>query len=264
MININFKNLIIVLIACIVQFGLRLLDLNSKIIVWEIEFDLVLFILVYLYLKYIFIEINFKKSIQDNVSLKNIKQLLFYFFIPFILIAIVLLIGLSFNEIKLTEDKNIATNILALVLDFPAVLVFSIFTIFIEEYFFRLLFFNNLVINSFKRILLSSLFFGLYFTLANTNLEFNIYQIVISFLFAFSIGLSSIIVFRSTGNLLSSYLFRIGILTSFPILLNSFDDKSFSLFETSSNIFLYNGLVSSLFLMLFAIFTNLKLKKNKL
>ena len=79
MININFKNLIIVLIACIVQFGLRLLDLNSKIIVWEIEFDLVLFILVYLYLKYIFIEINFKKSIQDNVSLKILNSYYFIF-----------------------------------------------------------------------------------------------------------------------------------------------------------------------------------------
>lgn len=221
-----------------------------QIYVWEIFIDGKIIALL-LFLIYLLQRSKFQFSfIAAKLNILDWRRSLLWFLFPVAAYSIVIIIGMLTKEGKFDNLDNIATLILATLFDLPAVFVFSLTFIFIEEIIFR-----GILLNSFlskqKRVnsvtILSFVFSGFCMSDVFTN-DFSSPLIFVSIIFYFfAIGVLTSALVLKYNSLWVSYSFRIGQLTIAPLILTSYLIESDSFFQTKNSLFYAEGF---LFLMI--------------
>jgi membrane protease YdiL (CAAX protease family) len=174
------------------------------------------------------------------------------FFVPLAMYLFPIAAGYGAKELSLNPLDNAATLVLGTLFDIPALFVFSVTSIFVEEVIFRGILFRSLRAHR-----------TLPFALVLTNLVWMIFCLseIISIpdisvlkagaigVFFFSIGVFCSALTVANTNIWMGYSFRVGILALTPIVLTSFLAESDSFFTTQSLLFAADGMIVSLFLL---------------
>lgn len=225
--------------------------------IWEIFFDLKVISLL------ILLAILFKK---DKLLLAKIqiyprswfwKSNLLWFSVPIGIYLINIFTGLLFDEIKVNKNDNSITLILATIFDIPAIFIFSITTVYIEELFFR-----NFVVSylseKFSHIysIIASSLLWMFYNLSEIMFlqEITIIVIITILLYFFSIGCFTAMLYKKHNSIFPGYSFRIGIISLTPIIITSVITESDSFFSTTSNVFFAEGILVSAILLTVAIY----------
>ncbi len=231
-------------------FGLlSFLKIQYQFYVWEILIDLkIVAVFGLFYLSYRKKELIFVPSQLSFFSF-DWKQNILLFFVPLCIYAVTIGIGIASSEVKINKMDNAATLVLATIFDIPAIYVFSITSIFIEELIFR-----GILLKSFERS------FGVFRSIFLTSTIWAIFMLTdivgtetidlslsgIFALFFLSLGILLSIVSLWKGNVWLGYSLRIGLITITPIVLISRINESDSFFTTDSMFYTAEGLIVTL------------------
>lgn len=195
----------------------------------------------------------------------DVKKNLFWFFIPLVLYILTFLVGLLVGEVSVDIPENAETLILATIFDIPAIFVFSVTSIFIEEIFFR-----GVLVNSFEK------HYGKLKTIVITSVLFAFFNLseVVSYEARSLLTVSLLVIyFLSVGTLTSvlvlkyhtvwlGYSFRIFLATVPMLILPSFLVDSDSFFKTKNFLFFSEGLFFSLLVLGMCIFVMFTVNRN--
>jgi len=258
MIELSFLrrfSLYIVIVSLV--FGiLNFFKIQYQFYLWEIFIDLKIMLLfatiVFLYKKK---QIILSQNQMTIVSFDWRKNILL-FFIPTLLYIMSILAGLALKEITINKLDNAATLILASLFDIPAIYVFSITTILIEEMVFRGILFNSLhqVGSKMSAALFSSLIWTVFASSEIPGVEeIDIGLIFILVLYYASLGLFLSALMDRYKSIWPGYSVRMGIITLTPITLSSHLVESDSFFKASTAIFSAEGIVLSILMIVSAI-----------
>jgi membrane protease YdiL (CAAX protease family) len=248
-----------------VAAGAQYLGLTLMLYIWEFAVDLkVLFATALVF--YLWRKSTSLQEIASIVGFKrwNLKRYAGWFFASLLIASIVVGIGFLLKQVKYAELENAATIALAIFFDIPAILFFSITTIFLEELVFRGFLLSELLKGKslFASITISSLIWTIFKSSEIVDTETpGLLAIMSILLFSFSIGSVSAILFRSHQTLWSAYFFRVGASIFFPAILGNFAQDADNFFEAKSVLFLGDGIVISIFL--FAVFAQLIYRSQK-
>ena len=245
--------------------GAQYLGLPLMVYIWEFAVDLKVFLAAalafYLWRK--------SASLQEIITIVgfkrwNWKRYAGLFFASLLISSIVVGIGSLLKQVKYADLENAATIALAICFDIPAILFFSITTIFLEELIFRGFLLTELLKGKslFASIVISSLIWTIFESSEVVDVEIpSLLAISSILLFSFSIGSISAILFRAHQTLWPAYFFRVGASIFFPAILGNFAQDADNFFEAKSVLFLGDGIVISIFL--FAVFTLLVFRFRK-
>lgn len=250
-------------------FGiLNYFEIQTQFYIWEILIDLKTISLVLL-LAIFSKRQNWKMGFLPLIKIWNTYKNFLFFFLPVVLVGVVVIVGIIFNKIEYSAVENTATLILTTLFDIPSIFVFSVTTFLIEELVFRGFIFAQFQKNSsiWYSFVASSLIWTLY-SLSDIPPYFvksDGSQFILIFLYLFSIGFFSSSVYFLTQSIWCSYSFRVGTITLIPLVLTLLSGENDSFFVTEQYLFYGNGILfSSILLYLSIIFLVYFSGKNKL
>lgn len=219
---------------------------------WEIFFEgkiLISVMIIFFFYKKKWIRFG-----RDQFSMLsfNLRKNIALFFLPLLLYSFSIAIGLTTKDVSLNKPENAATLILATLFDIPAIYVFSVTTVFIEELIFR-----GMILQSFRNshsIIRAMLFSSLLWTIFVLNEivgidDANLLSIVVVTFFFFSIGFFASALFLRNRSIIPGYSLRIGLITLTPIALSSRIVEADAFFQTSSLFFYSEGIITSVLLI---------------
>ena len=186
------------------------------------------------------------------------KGNILWFLYPAVVLILVGFVAFILNQLKLEGLENAPTLVLQTIFDIPAIFVFSVTTIFVEEFFFRSILFRTQLQH--RTVIYSSIinafFWSLYYLPDIISIEDNAIHIYLSVaLFIFSYGILLSILMWRNETLWYGYSFRIGISVILPFFISSNFVDSDTIFSTESVFFNAEGIVFSLiFLITAAVF----------
>lgn len=216
--------------------------------VWEIFIDgkIITMLLFLLYLlKRSKFQFSFNAAKLDRMDWEGS---ILWFFFPLVSYSIVITIGMLTKEGLFNNLENIATLILATVFDLPAVFVFSLTFIFIEEIVFRGILLSSFLSTrkKFSSVVILSLFFsGFSMSDVFTN-DFSSPLIFASLIvYFFAVGVLTSALVMKYKSVWVSYSLRIGLLTISPLILTSYLIETDSFFQTKNSLFYVEGFLFS-------------------
>ncbi len=216
---------------------------------WEIFIDLKIFsLLVFLLFRWKRDNLPFQWE-SSGILQWHWKGNFLWFFFPAMVLIMVGFVGFILNQVKPENLDNSSTLILQTIFDVPAIFVFSLSSIFVEELFFRSIMFrtqlhHRSVIHS---GLINAMFWTIYYLPEIISLENKAIHILIFVaLFIFSYGFLLCIVMWRNATLWYGYTFRIGLLVILPLFITSNFIDSDSFFATNSAFFNAEGIIFSL------------------
>jgi membrane protease YdiL (CAAX protease family) len=170
------------------------------------------------------------------------------FLIPVLLSCAIAGAGLFLKKVTYADPENGATLLLTMVFDIPAIFIFSVTTVFVEEYIFR-----GTILAEFERnnaavagLVVTSILWAVYAGVDVFPLEeFTWTTMGILLLFYCSVGITSGVLFVVTRSVWVSYAFRIGIITITPSILLGVAGVTDAFFSTESNFFFGDGIITS-------------------
>ena len=220
--------------------------------IWELFIDMKIaaltLLLLFLYKKNA-IQISNIKTLLLNWSWK--KNIL-YFFFPLLLFVFVIATGVLLKEITFNKLDNAPTLILATLFDIPAIFVFSVTSLLVEEIFFRGFVLTTIqqLRSQWQGIILTSLLWTVYCFSEIIGLQgITIFKFITALLFFFSIGILCSIIVDKYKSVWFGYSLRIGLITLSPILLTSLLSESDSFFTTESLLFDAEGVIFSILIL---------------
>jgi membrane protease YdiL (CAAX protease family) len=175
------------------------------------------------------------------------------FMIPVMISGATLGAGLLLKKVSFADPENGATLLLTMVFDIPAVFIFSVTTVFVEEYIFR-----GYVVTEFTKtgspgagLVISSVLWAVYAGVEVLPLdEFSWVSAGLLVLYYIAIGVGASALYGISRSLWVSYAFRIGVMTVTPVLLSGVTGVTDAFF-TTENIFFYgDGIIPSAVLLL--------------
>ncbi|MCX6137448.1 MAG: hypothetical protein NTV54_08150 [Ignavibacteriales bacterium] len=227
---------------------------STTFYVWEFVFDAK----VIAALCVVFLIWRKTKHRSDIVSILGLRNWRFWdnlrwFILPLALAAIAVGGGLAAKQLAYSQLENAATIALAVLFDIPAILFFSLTVFFAEEIALRG--FALIEIKSAHSVLFSILLSSLLWTVYKIPevLEIeqpNILAICSVILFSFATGVLCATLFFLKKSLWQGYFFRVGASIFFPAILGNFADDSDFFFEAKSVLFLGDGIILSVFILL--------------
>ncbi|HLP15624.1 MAG TPA: CPBP family intramembrane glutamic endopeptidase [Bacteroidota bacterium] len=166
--------------------------------------------------------------------------------------------GILLKKVSYADPENATTMLLTLIFDIPAIFIFSVTTVFVEEYLFR-----GVIVTEFERngapstgLFVSSLLWALYAIVDELPIdEFTWVKLSVLLLFYFSVGIACGSLYFSSRSVWISYAFRIGVLTITPSFLSGVTGATDAFFGTENFYFLGDGIIASALLV--TIFTAL-------
>ncbi len=248
-----FFALVISLISLIFQY----FEIPFLFYIWEITLDFRLIALVG-FLFFLYKEKHFSISLESiNIHNWNWKVNVGLFFFPLIIYIVVIGVGYVFKLLIPNQVENKLTLVLASLFDIPAIYVFSVTTIFLEEIFFRYILLNSLFKfqSQLRAIFISSLVWSFFSLTDNINFEqFGVENFSVLLFSKFSIGVFCSFLYLRYLTLWVGYSFRIGLMLTSSLLLRSIVIDSDPFFTTKSTFFVAEGWLFSLILLLVAFF----------
>jgi membrane protease YdiL (CAAX protease family) len=175
------------------------------------------------------------------------------FMIPVLISGVVVGVGVLLKKVSFADPENGATLLLTMIFDIPAVFIFSVTTVFVEEYIFR-----GVVLTEFlqdgKRttgLVVSSLLWAAYAIVEVLPLdEFSWAGAGLLILYYIAVGCAASGLYSMTRSLWVSYAFRIGVMTVTPSLLQGVTGATDAFFTTENYFFYGDGITTSLILLL--------------
>lgn len=255
---LRFTFTFIVLIS-IVSGILSYFAIPYQFYVWELYIDAkILAVAVLVFFLNRSKSIRFEK-IQSQLFNWNFKKNIIFFLLPLFFYLLNNVLGILFKQVMLVKLDNAPTLILATLFDIPAFYVFSCTTILLEEIFFRGLILSSLLSQKSKvyAVVVSSSIWSLYSVseIISTP-ELDIVKFLIILIFFFAIGMVCSILVHKYTSIWFGYSLRVGLISLTPISITSLLNESDSFFTTSSNLFVAEGLIFSIFLLLTGIIVN--------
>jgi len=253
--SLTFTGILVIAISLLFAI-ISYFQIQYQFYVWEIFIDLKILSLIGI----ILFLIKQKKIVFDLEQLTSLKWKwlvnVLAFLVPVVIYIVVILLGLIFRQVSLDRPDNSATLVLATLFDIPAIYVFSVTSIFIEELFFRGVLYNSyrnensIWISGF----ITSGLFAIYSISEIVGIEeVNIMTVLILLLYFFSLGFFCIVISQKLRSLWISYSLRIGIITLTPLFLTSQLVESDSFFVTTSNLLFAEGIITSIILLVASI-----------
>ncbi len=247
-------------------FGLlSFLKIRYQFYLWEILIDLkivcVIGVTVYSFRRN---EIAFDPS-QRTFFAFDWKKNILWFAVPLLAYAVTIGSGLAAGEMKLNKMENAVTLGLATLFDIPAIYVFSVTSILIEEILFRGILLRSYAQTSgnYRSVLIVSILWTLFMISDIIGGElFDATESAVLTLYFLSVGVlvTSLSLWR--GNVWFGYSLRIGLITLTPIILTSRINESDSFFNSGSLLFIAEGVVVSMVLILLAAIVLINFRKN--
>ena len=253
--SLTFTGILVIAISLLFAI-ISYFQIQYQFYVWEIFIDLKILSLIGI----ILFLIKQKKIVFDHEQLAFLKWKwlvnILAFLFPVVIYIVVILLGLIFRQVSLDRPDNSATLVLATLFDIPAIYVFSVTSIFIEELFFR-----GVLYNSYRNAnsiwisgFITSGLFAIYSISEIVGIEeVNIMTVLILLLYFFSLGFFCIVISQKLRSLWISYSLRIGIITLTPLFLTSQLVESDSFFVTTSNLLFAEGIITSIILLVASI-----------
>ncbi len=235
-------------------------NISTNIFLWEFQFSwkIILF-LIFILLIYSSRLSSLKEFVVSNLKNFNLKNVIVYLIIPLIASFLLLLIGIIFGEIQTGEIKDFTLFVFGIIFDFPAIWLFSITIVLIEEIIFR-----GIILSEFTKsgniaaFIIPNLLFTLYYSdefilqiLKETNIIWSNISLLASYYF-FS-GIIATLIVSKFGTIWESYSLRVGIVSFSQIISTSIIYDGNSYFITKNSIFMVEGIIF-LFLLLVLIF----------
>jgi membrane protease YdiL (CAAX protease family) len=246
--------------------ALAYLKVDLEFYIWEFLIDLKI-CLIFLALAYLMYREKRPFSLKElGFFTFNWKSCVFAFLLPLLLAGLIVIIGFFFGQLKYGDPDNPSTQLLGLVFDIPAICVFSISTIMLEELIFRTGYFTlgSEIMGKNLLILLGTLVWGIYslpkLILAEEPLVLSLSSIS---LYWISIGLCCMRLYAYTKSIWNIYFFRIGVLIFFPLLLGNFAAETDPFFSAKSNLFLGDGIIVSILLIISSFFFKKRRNTNQ-
>lgn len=248
-------------------FGLlNYFQIQYQFYLWEIFVDIkIMSLLLFL----LYIGRKGESSLAENIAeLKNwnVKKMFQWFGLPLGFYGIVIIAGIILSEIKFQKPDNATTLILATIFDMPAVFIFSLFYIFLEEFIFRSFVVRSLMSTNGKTraIFLSSFFWTLFAIPDFVSFAANsFYSFTAVVLYLFVIGILGAVVYLIYKTVWFSYSFRIGTITLAPLCISSLIVESDPFFLTTSVLFSAEGIIISVLFSAFSVFFATKYLGNQ-
>lgn len=174
------------------------------------------------------------------------------FVIPVVLSCAIAGAGLLMKTVSYDDPDNGATLLLTMVFDIPAIFIFSVTTVFIEEYVFRgtiLLKFSENG-RALTGVCISSIVWALYAIVDVFPLEqFTWVTMGILAVSYCAVGIASGVLYFASRSLWVSYAFRIGIITVTPSIIAGVTGMTDAFFSTGHPAFYGDGWAASLIMI---------------
>ncbi len=241
------------------------LKIQYQFYLWEVLVDLkivsVIVVIIYSFRKN---QISIVPSLRSFFTFDWRKNIL-WFSVPLLAYAVSIGSGLAVGDVKLNKMENAVTLVLATLFDIPAVYVFSVTSILVEEILFRGILLRSYVRTSgaFRSVFIVSLLWTLFMLSDIVGAEvFDAGESAVLTVFFLVVGilLTSLSLWRE--NIWFGYSLRIGLITLTPIILTSRINESDSFFSSGSLIFIAEGVVVSTVLILIATMVLINFRKN--
>ncbi|MFA6540086.1 MAG: CPBP family glutamic-type intramembrane protease [Bacteroidota bacterium] len=247
-----FVTSIAVFFAVLQHFGI-----SSVFYFWEIAIDIkIVSIFGYLYALY-----KKQKFVLNITDLKLFPgdwyRNIIFFFIPIFIYGFVAFLGLIFGSVTLTPLENKPTVVLAALFDLPAIFIFSITIILMEEMVFRSILLKSGFgsHSNLQTFIVINIIWSIYSILSIIDVtEANFLILLSIFLSQFSIGFFLSCVVMKYRSIWLAYSFRIGMKIIPPLMMKSVVLDADPFFTTHSLFFSAEGWLSSVIILLFAIY----------
>jgi membrane protease YdiL (CAAX protease family) len=190
------------------------------------------------------------------------------FLMPVLISGVTLAIGLWARKVSYADPDNASTLLLTTLFDIPAVFIFSVTTVFIEEYIFR-----GCVLTEFMKsgkpaigLIASAVLWAAYAAVEVLPLEdFSWMSAALLLVYYISIGVGASVLYAVSRSLWVSYAFRIGVMTVTPMVLSGVTGVTDAFFTTENIFFFGDGIISSVvILVIFIGVFAVALRKGKL
>ncbi len=184
----------------------------------------------------------------------SLPRVLGAFMIPALIAGITLGAGLLAKKVSFANPDNGATLLLTMIFDIPAVFIFSITTVFVEEYVFRGYVLRELLKSGapLAALAVSSALWALYAIVEVLPLEeFSWMSAGLLIFYYIAVGIAASGLYTVSRSLWVSYAFRIGVMTVTPSILSGVTGVTDAFFTTDTMSFYGDGIISSCLLMLF-------------
>lgn len=194
-----------------------------------------------------------KEAQELGVFTWGVLPLLGAFTIPVFVACVPLGAGLLLKKVSFANPDNAVTLLLTMAFDIPAVFIFTVTTVFVEEYIFRGYVLTEFLKNgaSTLGLIVSSLLWALYAGVEVLPLdEYSLRSVGLLIYCYIAVGIAASVLYRVTGSLWTSYAFRIGIITYTPIVLSGVTGATDAFFMTENIFFYGDGIISSTVLLL--------------
>jgi membrane protease YdiL (CAAX protease family) len=230
-----------------------------QLYLWELFIDAkILTVLVLLFF------LNKKRTVHfSNIRLLffnwNLKKNILFFSLPFFCYLISNFIGILFDQVELNRLENAPTLLLATVFDIPAFYVFSVTTVLIEELVFRGLLLSSVQLQQSKTVsfIVVSIVWGIYGISEIISMQdidaIKFLTVLFSF---FSLGIICSMLVDKFRSIWIGYSLRIGIISLTPITITSLLNESDSFFTSTSIIFVAEGVIFSICLLIASFVVN--------
>lgn len=252
-INPFFLFLFFLLLISLLSITAVLLGFNTQYYLWEFALDVKVLVIALLLL-------YFGKKYRwdfglDRHGIRNwIPKLnAFAFFIPLLLLALVVAIGMLSRKTSYEEVENSYTFLLATIVDIPAIYFFSITVVLLEEIIFRGLMFD--LVSRDRGNLVSVLSSSLIWTAVNFDKAAQIQNVT------FTLATSELLSIMAVGVICSSfyclsrsiwpgYSLRIGLRVFSSTVLTTRASDTNAYFQTDSPIFSNDGILISILILI--------------
>lgn len=232
-------------------------SIQYQFYVWEIFIDGKI-ITVLVFMLYLLKMSKFQFSVRAaKLDRMYWKSSILWFLFPLGSYTVVIIFGMLTREGLSNNLENIATLILATVFDLPAVFVFSLTFIFIEEVFFRGILLSSFLSTQkkFSSVVLQSLLFSCFSMSDVFTNDFSSPLIYASLMvYFFAVGVLSSTLVMKYSSIWVSYFLRIGLLTISPLILTSYLIEADSFFQTKNSLFYAEGFLFSVIALIIGFF----------
>ncbi len=188
------------------------------------------------------------------------------FLIPALISGAVVGGGLFAKKVTFAAPENGATLLLTLLFDIPAVFIFSVTTVFVEEYVFR-----GYVLSEYMKsgravagLAVSTVLWAAYAIVEVLPLEE--YSWISAGLLVFyymAVGIGAAALYRASRSLWVSYAFRIGVLTITPSVLSGVTGVTDAFFTTENLFFFGDGVITSAVIVILFVIVYVAAGKRK-
>jgi hypothetical protein len=193
--------------------------------------------------------LDFRTILKDCYLWKSYINILFFFAV-IIPLLITILLGNVLGFVEFNYLNNPESIFLGTVFDIPAIFIFSLTSVFVEELFFRVFLLKIFPTNSIVFQTISTSFFWMMYSIPELiKPELDIFALVISAVYFFCIGIFLSLLVRRFKTIWYGYSLRMGIISLVPNVLSSVVVESDSFFVSKNHLFSFEGVVTILILI---------------